>query len=42
MVDNRLLCAVRPGNRPRFADRDRNRPPDELVHSATLPERRTG
>jgi hypothetical protein len=38
MVDNHLLWAVRPGNRPRFDDCDRNRPPDELVHCATLLE----
>lgn len=40
-VDNCLLCAIRPGNRPSFADCDRNRLPDELVHGATLPEKGT-
>jgi len=38
MVDNRLLRAVRPGNRPRFGDRDRHRSPDVLVHCATVSE----
>jgi len=36
-VDNRLHGAVRPSNRPSFADCDRNRPPNEFVHSATVP-----
>lgn len=40
-VDNCLRCAIRPGNRPSFADGDRNRLSDELVHGATLPEKGT-
>ncbi len=39
--DNRLFCAVRPGDRPRFDDSDRNSSPDVLVHCATVSEGRT-
>ena len=42
LADNRLLCAIRPGNRPRFDDPDRNNSPDVLVHGATLLEGRAG